>query len=133
MTKIRFTIITGYLFIVFILLSCNKTSDNNCLSFTNASVTKVEGPKTGLVNQDINLSVYFTCINGCGQFGRIEQNSKADTTIINVIAKYEGCVCTDVLLTKQTTYKFTATKIGTYYLKFWQTEKNYLTDTITVR
>jgi hypothetical protein len=116
-----------------ILFSCSKNNDNKCLSYTNAPVTKVEGANSGLVNQQLSLKISFTCFNGCGQFGRIEQASNADTTTINIIAKSEGCVCTDVLLTKQTIYNFKATQAGIYYLKFWQTEKNYLIDTITIR
>lgn len=116
------------------VLSCGKSNDNPCsISYSNAPVTKVQGPSSGLVNQDLALSVLFTCFNSCGRFGRIEENSNADTTTIKVIARYEGCVCADVLSGGQAIYKFRATRAGTYHLKFWQGKNSYLTDTITIR
>jgi len=133
MTKNRPVIFTGYLLTSLVLLSCSKMHDNKCLSFTNAPVTKIEGPNTGSVNQDINLIVSFGCFNGCGQFGNFKQTSNSGTTIVNVIAKYEGCICTQDAPIRQAPYKFNATQTGTYYLKFWQAENNYLTDTITIR
>lgn len=134
MTSVKFIISTFLTFISVCLLSCDKTQDDNkCLSYTQAPVTKIEGPNTGNVNQDINLIVSFGCFNGCGQFGKFEQTSKDDTTTINVIAKYEGCICTQDAPIRQTTYKFKATKSGTYFLKFLQTEKAYLTYTIQIQ
>ena len=134
MTKRNFIIFTCLVFSILVLSSCNKTQDDNkCLSYIKAPVIKVEGPNTGLVNQDINLTVSFGCFNGCGQFGNFEQTSNGDTTTINVIAKYEGCLCTLDAPLRQTTFKFKVTQTGTYYLKFLQTGKTYLTDTIRVQ
>ncbi|MBS1752883.1 MAG: hypothetical protein R2765_12490 [Ferruginibacter sp.] len=134
MTDNKFIISTFFAFIIVCFLSCDKTPDDNkCLSYTQAPVTKVEGPNTGNVNQDINLIVSFGCFNGCGQFGKFEQTSDGDTTTINVIAKYEGCICTQDAPIRQTTYKFKATQPGIYFLKFLQTEKAYLTDTIQIQ
>jgi len=80
------------------LLSCVKSNDNTCsISYSNAPVTKVQGPNSGAVNQDLAFSVLFTCFNSCGGFGRIEENSNVDITTIKIIAKYEGCRCLDVL------------------------------------
>lgn len=133
MTKSDFPI-ACYLSFVVGLLSCGKSNDNACsISYSNAPVTNIQGPNSGLVNQDLDLSVLFTCFNSCGRFGRIEENSNADTTTIKVIARYEGCSCLDVLSGGQAIYKFRATRAGTYYLKFWQGENSYLTDTITIR
>ena len=134
MTKRNFIIFTCLVFSILVLSSCNKTQDDNkCLSYIKAPVIKVEGPNTGLVNQDINLTVSFGCFNGCGQFENFEQTSNGDTTTINVIAKYEGCLCTQDVPIRQATYKFKVTQTGTYYLKFLQTGKTYLTDTIRVQ
>ncbi|HET9826247.1 MAG TPA: hypothetical protein VFP87_12995 [Chitinophagaceae bacterium] len=116
------------------LLSCGKSNNNACnISYSNAPVTNVQGPNSGLVNQDLSLSVLCTCFNSCGRFERIDENSNADTTKIKLIAKYEGCACLDVLTGVQAIYKFRATRVGTYYLKFWQGENSFLTDTITIR
>ena len=117
-----------------LFLSCSrKHHSNNCISYNQAPVSNIEGPKSGSVNQVIDITVSFDCINGCGQFGRFEQTSKDNTTLIKVIAKYEGCVCTDNMPTLQSIYKFKAKKSGTYLLKFLQADNVYLTDTIVVK
>jgi hypothetical protein len=130
-TKRIIIVLAGSAFSFFVLSTCTKTKDN-CISFTKTPVTKVEGANTGLVNQDLIFTVSFQCFNGCGQFGSFEQTTNGDSTIINVIAKYEGCVCTQNAPTRQTVYKFKATQPGIYYLKFWQGEKGFLTDTIKI-
>jgi hypothetical protein len=133
MQKRNNSMLIGAVLLLFVLTNCNKTQESNlCLSYQKAPVTKVEGLATGTVNQDIPLTVSFACLNGCGQFGRFEPAVFNDTTTINVIARYEGCICTQDIPTRQTTYIFKATKAGTYYLKFWQTDLTYVADTIVV-
>jgi hypothetical protein len=117
------------------LLSCKKEREENtlCSSLVQAPVVKVEGPKTAAVNQPITLTVYFGCFSGCGQFGNYQQNVTGNRTVITVVAKYEGCICTQDAPVRQYNYNFTASQTGTYYLKFLQTTGVYLTDTITVQ
>ena len=133
MTK-NYFLIACYISSLVGLLSCGKSNVNTCsISYSSAPVTKVQGPNSGAVNQDMAFSVLFTCFNSCGGFGRLEENSNIDTTTIKIIAKYEGCRCLDVLSGGQVIYKFRATRVGIYYLKFWQGENSYITDTITIR
>jgi hypothetical protein len=132
MNKLKLIILTTLLVAIFVQQSCSKAHDDKCLSFVKAPVTKVEGPNTGTINQDLTLEVSFGCFNGCGRFGNFEQTSNNDTTTINVIAKYEGCMCTQDAPIRQTTYNFKATEKGTYYLKFWQAEKGYLLYTVQI-
>lgn len=133
MAKRSFISPIGFVFF-FVFISCHKNHDNNvCVSYTKATVTKIEGLNTGLVNQDINLGVLFYYADGCGQSASIEQSADKDTTTINVIAKYQGCLCTDILLGGKVVFNFRKTQPGTYYLKFWQSDKSYLTDTIIIR
>ncbi len=120
--------------LILTLWGCTKeTEDNSCISFSKAPVTKIEGATAASVNQEIILTLSFTCFNGCGQFGNFEQSMSGNTTTIAVNAKYEGCVCTQDLPTRQTTYKFKKSQSGTYDLKFFQTENTFLTHTIVVQ
>ena len=115
------------------LVSCKKGKEGNeCVSYTSAQVTKVDGPNSVSVNQEIDLSVYYYLSNGCGRFQTIETNTTGNTSIIDLKAKYEGCICTDILLSGQIIYKFKAQQVGVYFLKFLQPNKSYLIDTITV-
>ena len=120
-----------------IVLACTlagcKAEADKCISYTAAPVTAVTGAITGNVNQDIPLAVSFGCFNGCGQFGSIQESSSGDTTIIHVVAKYEGCICTQDAPTRQTGYIFRRSQPGVYPLKFMQFDNHYILHTITVQ
>ena len=121
-----------YLFFALLVLTGCTKHQGNCISFVKAPVTRVDGPNTGFVNQDIDLTVSFVCNNGCGQFGNFEITSSGTTISIAVIAKYEGCICTQVILTRQVQYRFRQSVPGTYTLKFYLPDNSYLTHTITI-
>ncbi len=114
-----------------LLTGCNK--DDNCISTAKAPVTSIDGATIASLNQEIDLAIYFTCFNGCGQFENFEETIAGNTTTIIVNAKYTGCICTQDVPTRTTSYKFKKTQAGTYELKFFQTENNYLTHTIIVQ
>lgn len=129
--KSNFIILAGVISIL-AFSNCDKNHENKCLSYTRAQVIEVVGPNMAPVNQETDLTVNYYLVNGCGQFESLESTSNGNTTIISLIAKYEGCICTAIILGGQTIYKFKATQTGIYYLKFLQPDKTYLTDTITV-
>ena len=119
---------------IILLTACTKKQkEENCVSTLKAPVTKIEGATTASVNQEINLTISFTCFNGCGQFGNVEETIAGNTTTIVENAKYTGCICTQDVPTRVTSYKFKKAQSGTYELKFLQTENNYLTHTIIVQ
>lgn len=130
--KLYFTILIGTLLAFSMLLSCKKTKDNACITHTPAIVAKVSGPNTALVNQEIDLTVSYILTNGCGHFENLEAASKSNTTTITLKARYEGCVCTDILLGGQINYTFKSEQAGAFYLKFLQPDNTYLIDTINV-
>ena len=119
---------------IILLTSCaKKQEDEKCISTDKAPVTKIEGATTASANQEVNLTISFTCFNGCGQFGNVEETIAGNTTTIIVNAKYTGCICTQDVPTRTTLYKFKKVQVGTYQLKFLQTENTYLTHTIIVQ
>lgn len=123
------------LFVSFLfLVSCHKNDNRNVVSSPSPSpVTKVEGPDSIPVNQEASFMISYYLINSCGRFERVEGITLGDTTTVNVVAKYEGSVCSDVLLNGEATYLFKSSKPGTYYLKFWKSINSYLVDSIVVR
>ncbi len=120
--------------LVLSLVSCTKTTDEpTCISFKTGPVTKIDGATAALVNQEILLAIDFTSFNGCGQFNKFEETANGNETTIIVNAKYEGCVCTQDLPTRQAIYKFRKSQAGTYTLKFLQSDNIYLNHTVTVQ
>ncbi len=127
---------TALLIIPFLLVfaSCLKGFDEgDCFSFAYAKIEEVTGPQSGTVGQNLQFSVDFTVVNGCGKFEKFEEIKSADTTYIRLIAKYEGCVCTQELKHLDTTYNFRPEKAGNLYLRFVQSETEYAERIITVQ
>ncbi|MBP8115768.1 MAG: hypothetical protein KAY50_10460 [Chitinophagaceae bacterium] len=134
MNRKFFTNLICFICSIILLTSCaKKQEDEKCISTDKAPVTKIEGATTASVNQEINLTVSFICFNGCGQFGNMEETIAGNTTTIIVNAKYTGCICTQDVPTRMTSFKFKKAQAGTYELKFWQTENNYLIHSIIVQ
>ncbi len=134
MNRKLFNNLICFVFSIILLTSCNKKKEEDkCISTIKAPVTRIEGPTTASVNQEINLTISFICFNGCGQFGNVEETIAGNTTTIKVNAKYTGCICTQDVPTRVTSYKFKKGQAGTYELKFLQTENTYLTHTIIVQ
>lgn len=125
-------LITGALMITTLFTSCGK-SNNKCLSYEQAFVSKVDGSKTGKVNQIMTFQVYFGCHSGCGQFSSFNENVVGNTRTIIVTAKYEGCFCTTDAPTRMATFSFTPSQPGIYYLKFLKFSNTYFVDTLTIQ
>ncbi|MFT3909049.1 MAG: hypothetical protein QM737_06445 [Ferruginibacter sp.] len=135
MTKNHFLLFL-FVFSTAVLTSCSKTKKDdhdNCVSYSNSAVEKVVGPNTGLINQDINLVVSYGLSSGCGQFDHFESIADGDTTIVNVVGKYNGCVCTAIYQVAEAPYVFKSSIAGTYFLKFLKNDNTMLVDTIVVQ
>ena len=117
MIKNSFNNIANLGLLILLLYSCTKKENDSCISYIPAPVTKVDGPNSGMVNQEIPFT----------------EDLNENTASIKVIAKYEGCVCTQALVPGQILYNFKASQPGTYYLKFLQWDINYLMDTILIQ
>jgi hypothetical protein len=112
-------------------ISCSN-NNNDCISYQTAPVTRVESPATGLINQDIPITVYFGIFSGCGQFSSFESFAEADTTFIRVKAKYAGCICTEIAGTLSSAYTFRSSQPGTFYFKF-ESGQDILRDTVVIQ
>ena len=115
-----------------LLISCasDDNGSDNCLSYSEAYVDTVEA----IENADavgFLFKVNFIVMNGCGGFGSFEQTT-GNTVTVNVIAKYEGCVCTEALEVHDAVYSFNPTAPGTYTLRFRTSEDTFITETVTL-
>ncbi len=129
-------LITGITVIVLCAFidGCNKEqkAEDQCTYYTNGYVRNVEGLNTLLTNQETDLKITFYFFSSCGKFEELQTTTTGNTTTVQVNEKDTGCVCSDVLTSGQTIYKFKAAQPGIYYIKFLQNNDRYLTDTITV-
>ena len=89
----------------------------------------IHSPSTGSVIADFIAKYYL--YSSCGSFENLESNSIGYTITIRLNAKYSGCICADIVLGGDATYKFKPTQPGVYYLRFVQPNNNYFVDTVT--
>ena len=115
------------------LHSCKLDESGDCYTEAPAYPISVDGPATGTLNQPININMTFQLGNGCGGFLRTETYTDADTTEVIIRAKYQGCVCTQQLITTQQNFSYTPTRTGAHYFRYFISEGNYLRDTIWVQ
>lgn len=115
------------------LTSCSNDDNgsDNCLSYSEAYVNSVE-PIENADAAGFLFKVKFNVMNGCGGFGSFEETVVGNTVTTNVIAKYEGCVCTEAIEVREAVYSFNPTTPGTYTLKFRNSEDTFITETVTV-
>lgn len=119
--------------LVLLCIGCNKKDKNACLTFPAAPVLGVEGVSSGNTNQDIPFTVTFAIVNGCGSFSKMEESATGNTIIITVIAKYEGCMCTEIYSEQKRDYIFKRTVPGNYQLKFNKGDNTYFVKDITIQ
>jgi hypothetical protein len=133
-TKASVIILGCFVVPTLIFSACKKQTEETgeCIGYTTAQVIEVTGPNMVLVNQETDYKMKFYLTDGCGNFENVESTSNGYTITISLIAKYKGCICTQVLLYGETSYKFKPTQTGIYYLKFIQPNKTHFIDTVTV-
>lgn len=111
-----------------------RTELDMCRMRRPGSVTKVEGPSTGQVNQDIAITAYVMLAGNCSGVERFVETTSSNTQTIRVNTYTDTCVaCTNNYIESPTVYTFKTNKPGTYYLKFASFNDQYITDTLVVR
>jgi hypothetical protein len=115
----------------FSLSSCDK-EDIWDYTLENSVITKVEGPTSGVVGQEITLEVTLQGNNGCAVSGQLQETVEGNTHVIKGKVIYQGEVCTHALVSIAESYTFKASSAGTYELKFLKADKAFITHTITV-
>ena len=113
------------------LISCDKNKVAHP-GFDNSVITKVEGPVSVAVGQEIDLQVTLQGYNGCAVSGQLQENIYGNTHIIKGKVIYEGDACFQALVSIVKTYKFKGSANGTYELKFLKVDNTFITHTITV-
>jgi hypothetical protein len=119
-------------FILAILVSCSDDDSEECIGYRPENVTEVNSPTSGRINESIEIEVKFPVYNGCGNFEKFIESGSEQSKIIEVQAKYEGCICTDNIPIITAIYEFIPSTIGEYELKFKSGESDYITVNIAV-
>jgi len=123
------------LFLSIAFVSCSNDDDNKTPAPTEkaALVTKIEGPATGKVNDELSYEVTYVVDNACAEFDKISEVTIGSVKGLQVIAKYPAQVCTQqVPEPKKTVYKFKSAAKGTFEIKFKKSETEFLTQKVVI-
>lgn len=114
------------------LISCSDDDSEDCIGYRLENVKEVISPSSGQVDEQVEIEVKFAVYNGCGKFEKFIESGNEQSKVIEVQAKYEGCICTQDIPIITTVYEFTPSTPGEYVLKFKSGETDYITVNITV-
>ena len=122
-----------FIFLTLLLSSCSgdDNSADNCVEYHSAGVEDVNAAAT-IDSSGYPFLVHFRVYNGCGQFGSFVETKAGNEITIEVIAKYECCICTDDAPLRAITYIFNETASGTYILKFKKQDGSFIAETILI-
>jgi hypothetical protein len=120
-------------FLIFFLFSCSSNDpDDSCIAYKTASIETVI-PNLAVANSPNAFDVSFRVTNGCGSFFSFQENTTGNITIIQVVAKYDGCFCTQDAPLLESIYVFNQTTPGTYTLKFTKGDTTFITKTVVIQ
>lgn len=118
------------------LTSCLGDAKSSCTATVMEPVTSATGPRTIAVNQKADFTISYVPQNTCGKLSRIVEaaGSVPNSYIISPEVTYSDCNCPSNTIAVQTTYSFTPTKAGTYYLRFIAANTSgYIADTLVAQ
>ena len=108
-----------------LFISCSEEKQEECIGYRPGFVTDVNAPSSGKVNTPIEIEVDFPVYNGCGNFGEFLESGSNFLRVIEVRARYEGCMCTQNIPIRTTIYSFIPKVAGEYVLKFKSGEEEF--------
>jgi hypothetical protein len=124
----------SFLFVVLIFLTsgCIKSANDTSAVLVRWNVTKVEGPNTGLVNQDISLTVYYPTSSGCDIFDKFEQSAQGNVISVKAFGHTDTGFCTQVALERTVIFNFQPNSTGIFEIRFINKDNSYLTHNLII-
>ncbi|HZJ35910.1 MAG TPA: hypothetical protein VFD29_04735 [Gillisia sp.] len=108
-------------------ISCSENDKNDCVENKLAYVTSVNSPSNGVINEITNIEVDFGVNNGCGQFGEFIETENGNVKIIEINARYFGCICTQDAPIRTVNYEFITQIPGNHELRFKSNDTDFIT------
>ena len=130
MKKKNFVLMISILLTVVLFFGCTDTSE---YYYVTEYVIAVNSPTTGMVNETSNIEVLFR-ISGssCYKSAEFIETSNGNSRNIEIVAKYEGDVCTFDAPIETITYQFITNNVGDYELKFKSSPTESITINLTI-
>ena len=124
-----------FLFIVGSIACSKSNSDpgNNVPATSHQwTITKVEGPGSGQVNDSVPITVYWPYASGCDVLDRFEQTQQGDDVYIKAFGHTNYGFCTQMTGIKTKIFNFYTGTPGKYRLKFLNPDNSFFTHTVII-
>ena len=119
-----------FLVLIFLTSGCKKSANDTSVHW---NVSKVEGPNTGLVNQDISLTVYYPTSSGCDIFDKFKQSTQGNVISVKAFGHTDTGFCTQVALERTVKFNFQSNSIGIFEIRFINRDNSYLTHNLIIK
>jgi hypothetical protein len=124
-----------YLFLILLFFIAFSSCENNGseeINSTQWNITKVEGPTSGTLNQNITLKAYYQTASGCDVFDKFEQIDQDKVISIKAYGHTTNKICTAQAVERSSDFSFIPTMIGTYEFKFLNRDNSIVTHIMTI-
>lgn len=108
-------------------------TDESEPDFGMSVITKVDGPTSGSVSQEITLQVTLQGNNSCAVRGELTETAGGNTRVIMGKVVHESVSCFPVLTSVLANYTFKTAAKGTYELRFVKADNTFITHVINVQ
>jgi hypothetical protein len=132
----------GFLIIValtVLIQSCEKNNQqydefpNPPVGLSHWPVSKVTGPKTGLINQPLALEVTYPTSSGCDYVSEFQYINSENTLLVKAFGtSLQNTPCTEAAIPKKINFNFTPLTKGNYIFKFINPDNSYIIYNLTV-
>lgn len=137
MKKLKLLAVACILIVATAFVSCSNDDDDNSVDVPQAVlktefVTEVTGAETGIVNQEVILTITYVVGGDCSELSKVIETASGNTKKIEIEVKYDKTKYCTQPTTQTFDYKFKATAAGTYLLRFKKSATEFITHTIVV-
>lgn len=111
--------------------SCKDPLETECDIEAPAPVLEINVPDTLSLSSTIPMKVQIG--NGCGNFLRLKTERDLNVLFVYPIARYQGCICTQVIKEQQVNATLTFPQTGSFTLQILTTQGDFITKQVFVR
>lgn len=112
-------------------MACEKIEEG-CAQEKPASALVFDFPDSIKIYESHPIKVRYVLDNNCGDFKDFEVSANGNDYEVKLMTKYEGCQCEPEFIEGETEYEIRIDFPGTYKFKFWLSNNDYDTYSLTV-
>jgi hypothetical protein len=124
-------ILAGLTLATVFFISCKDPLETECDIEAPAPALEINVPDTLSLTSTIPMKVQIS--NGCGNYLRLKTERDLNVLFVYPIARYQGCICTQVIKEQQVNATLTFPQTGSFTLQVLTTQGDFITKRVFVR